>query len=66
MVSCLCVNPDTKSVNIIKSKSENYVAVPPKWFPLGIVEKSKISYGGPQESQTEVQNRQVVAVAMLN
>nr|AML77168.1 putative LOV domain-containing protein [Cedrus libani] len=56
---------DTESVNIIKSKSENDVAVPPKGFPLGIAEQSEISYGGPQESRTEVGNRQAVAVAML-
>lgn len=54
----------TEPANAIKSESAKDVAVTLKEFPLGISEQSEISYGGPQDSQTEAGNRQAVAVAL--
>lgn len=56
---------NTESVNAVKSESAKDVAPTLKEFPLGITEQSEISYGGPQDSQNEVGNRQAVAVALL-
>lgn len=56
---------NTESINAIEGESAKEVAVTLKEFPLGIEEQPKISYGGPQDSENEVGNRQAVAVALL-